>query len=91
MGAPTRLVVHLECGATGEEALTPVVSTPMQMWSLMAVGCISGAFYGYLFGYIDVEDDDAFHDRFKEQATPRVPRPGGLSCSPVPRRCSASL
>jgi len=60
-------VCWCKCCREGEEAVTPLVSTPAQMWSLMAVGCISGAFYGCLFGYIDVEDDDEFHARFKEQ------------------------
>jgi len=55
------------CCHGGEESITPLVSTPMQMWSLMAIGCVSGVFYGCLFGVIDVEDDDAFHDKFKEQ------------------------
>lgn len=66
-------VMWCGCCEPGEEAITPVVSTPMQLWSLMAVGIISGSFYGYLFGLIDVEDDDSFHDRFKEQEMFCVP------------------
>lgn len=66
-------VLYCKCCHEGEEAVTPLVSTPMQTWSLMAVGCISGSFYGYLFGLIDVEDDDEFHDRFKEQEMFCVP------------------
>lgn len=62
-----------KCCHGGEEAVTPIVSTPMQVWSLMAVGLISGACYGYLFGMIDVEDDDEFNDRFREQEMVCVP------------------
>jgi len=53
--------------------VTPIVSTPMQVWALMAVGLVSGACYGYLFGVIDVEDDDEFHDRWKEQEMVCIP------------------
>jgi len=56
-----------QCCHGGEEATTPVVSTPMQVFSLVAACCVSGCIYGYLFGTIDVEDDDAMHSRFKEQ------------------------
>ena len=67
-------VNECRCCHRGEEgAVTRLVSTPMQLWSLMGIGMISGGFYGYLFGVIDVEDDDAFHDKFKEQELFSIP------------------
>jgi hypothetical protein len=67
----------------GERASRAIVSSPSQIYSILTGSVAMGAVFGFMFGYLDVEDDDWKLVRFTTDQVTRLTFP--------PFVCSSAL
>lgn len=66
------LNLYTECGRSAARS-SPLVSSPSQITLVLLGAVCMGSIFGYLFGIMDVEDDDAAHAKLRNEERASLP------------------
>jgi hypothetical protein len=67
------LNLYSDCSMLTRSGGAPLVSTPSQILLVLGGAVLMGSTFGYLFGVMDVEDDDVFHNKLRNEERASLP------------------